>query len=1372
MANNTDIHKSHKSTEEKPVLNGSPSSLSDVDEGDIRSPTSSVRSLLFAKFTRNKSSYAAVETIDDEFASLPKEEAQLLRAQVQVPESRSNYFTLYRYATSYDRFILMIGVLAAILEGCMRPIMAIVVGSATDTLTAYIPPNVRMGYNSTLTKEINGTYVAGTLFYSNNTEYYRKPDYFMSEDEYYSRVSRLSLFLTLIGIADIIFSNIKTFIFIDRGDILSSRIRRHYLAATLKQNIGYFDRLGSGEITSRITSDTILIQEAMSEKIAFIIANSSSFVISIIIPFTYSAELTGIMLSVLVAIVISTGTSSSFMVKYLKKAQDGYSIGGTLAEEIIASIRNVQAFGIQNRMAQAYDTYLIISEYWSIWAGIAVGMMAGTMYWCSFSTDALAYWQGVRLYYEGQITVGTIIVVIFTIFQGAYSFALVSPYISAVTSGIAAASKIFATIDRQSAIDSSDNSGLKPNSVTGHIELKNIKFVYPSRPNVTILRDFNLSIPAGRTIALVGASGSGKSTIVSLIERFYNPVQGDVFLDGHNIKDINIRWLRQNIALVQQEPTLFSCSIFQNIAYGLIGTSYEHASEIEKRALVIEACKQANAMTFIETLPEGLDTNVGERGFLMSGGQKQRIAIARAIVSNPKILLLDEATSALDTKSEGIVQEALDRASKNRTTIVIAHRLSTIKDADSIVVMRRGVILEMGTHNDLLEKNGEYTELVKAQQIETVKEKQKEEIENELQNMEKLDEKEILQYKEFDNSVRETLSVSPIKTAKSVSSAILASQSEIEDPRPTTREAISFIVKLSMPEFWYNIVGFIASACNGSGYVLLGIVYGFNLQAFQDITNLDYLRQIISRNAGLLFLLSSGLGISNFFSGASFGYSSSRLVRRIRYVTLRQIMRQDISFFDKDENAVGSLTGTLSRDAQSVEGLGGVTLGKMLDAMVTVFGACVASIIVAYKFGLVVTATVPVVLGCGFYRFYLLTQFEENVKKDNASTSAFACEATSSIRTIAALTREKDIYETYSSALDTLIKGNRKTSFNSAFFYGICQGQLYLTMALSFWFGGRLLGTGEYSVFQFYFVFMSIVFGADSAGYVFSFAPDIGKAIEAAKNIKILFERVPEIDAWSEEGDTPMNVRGEIEFRNVHFRYPTRPEVPVLRGLNLKIKPGQYIALVGASGCGKSTTIGLIEEFYRPLSGNVLLDGKDIKEFNINKYRQNIALVSQEPTLYAGSIKYNICLGSERNVTEEEIVSSCKQANIHDFIMSLPDGYETLCGNKGGLLSGGQKQRIAIARALVRQPKVLLLDEATSALDSESEKIVQAALDAAAKGRTTIAIAHRLSTIQNADVIFVLDAGRVCEAGTHKELLEKKGRYYELVKLQALEESS
>jgi ATP-binding cassette subfamily B (MDR/TAP) protein 1 len=401
----------------------------------------------------------------------------------------------------------------------------------------------------------------------------------------------------------------------------------------------------------------------------------------------------------------------------------------------------------------------------------------------------------------------------------------------------------------------------------------------------------------------------------------------------------------------------------------------------------------------------------------------------------------------------------------------------------------------------------------------------------------------------------------------------------------------------------------------------------------------------------------------------------------------------------------------------------------------------------------------------------MLVRFQGRAKQAYEKSASFACEATSAIRTVASLTREDDVLKLYAAQLNSQGAKSLSTILNSSSLYAASQSLMFCCVALGFWYGGNLISTYEYDLFEFFLCFSAVIFGAQSAGTVFSFAPDMGKAKHAAVEIKTLTERQPTIDTWSKEGTQLRDLKGLVEFRDVHFRYPTRPEQPILRGLNLTIRPGQFVALVGASGCGKSTTIALLERFYDPVMGGVFVDGHDISSLNVNNYRNHIALVSQEPTLYQGTVRDNILLGADKrpeDVPEEAIIQACKDANIYEFILSLPEAFNTVVGNKGSMLSGGQKQRIAIARALLRDPKILLLDEATSALDSESEKVVQAALDKAAKGRTTIAVAHRLSTIQKADQIYVFDAGRIVEAGTHTDLLAKRGRYYELVNLQSL----
>lgn len=403
-------------------------------------------------------------------------------------------------------------------------------------------------------------------------------------------------------------------------------------------------------------------------------------------------------------------------------------------------------------------------------------------------------------------------------------------------------------------------------------------------------------------------------------------------------------------------------------------------------------------------------------------------------------------------------------------------------------------------------------------------------------------------------------------------------------------------------------------------------------------------------------------------------------------------------------------------------------------------------------------------LSCGYFRFRALTRMEKRTK-ELTDAASFACEAASSIRTVASVSLENHLLNKYHDKLTAQAKGNLRFMNVSSALYATSQGLSLFIFALVFWYGGRLMLNMEYTVLQFFIVYTAIINGAQSAGAVFSFAPDMGEAHEAATVLKSFLNRIPKIDHWSTSGQKVDHLAGKIELQSVRFNYPNRSDYRVLRGVNMVAEPGQFIALVGASGSGKSTIMALLERFYDPSSGAVLVDGVDLKDYNLQSYRSHLAIVSQETTLYTGTIRENI-LADRDDVSDDAIRRVCADANILEFILSLSEGFNTLVGAKGALLSGGQRQRLAIARALLRDPKILLLDEATSALDSASEKIVQAALDKAAKGRTTIAIAHRLSTVQGADMIYVFEAGKVVEVGRHAELMAKRGVYWELARLQ------
>jgi ATP-binding cassette subfamily B (MDR/TAP) protein 1 len=1181
----------------------------------------------------------------DPFKHLPEHEAEILRRQIDIPEVKVGFFTLYRYATRTDWTIWSISCICSIVAGAAMPLMTVILGNLTGLFADYF----------------NGIH---------------------TYNQFVGELSHMVLYFVYLAIGEFVTTYIATLGFIYVGEHCTQKIRENYLQAMLSQNIAFFDKLGAGEITTRITADTNLIQDGISEKFGLTLNAFATFIAAFVIAFIKYWKLTLILMSIVFSIVVTMAGGSIFIIKWTAKSQAEYAKGGTVAEEVISSVRNATAFNTQEKLARQYDKHLEEAEKYGKKLQGALGIMIAIMMTLVYLNYALSFWQGSRFLVWGDMSVSDVITVLFAVMIGAFSMGNVAPNIKAFTSGAAAGQKIFAAIDRKSPMDPYSNDGEKPEGIEGTIELCNIKMIYPSRPEVVVMNDVSLNIPAGKQTALVGASGSGKSTIVGLVERFYEPVGGEILLDGKNMKDLNLRWLRQNVSLVQQEPVLFATTIYENIRYGLLGTKFENVDPEKARDLIENAARMANAHDFINALPEGYETHVGERGFLLSGGQKQRIAISRAIVSDPKILLLDEATSALDTKSEGVVQAALDRAAQGRTTIVIAHRLSTIKHADNIVVMQQGKIVEQGMHDELLDKRGAYYNLVEAQRIAAEQRTEDSEISDEdleiandtdanlEQSSDSADEEKTLggtlrrivsggssklqRTRSAESQRTQQEKLARTQTGKSAASVELAKRKEETAPTYGLFKLMKVVWSFNKDDWWIMAIGFVCSIIAGGGNPTQAVFFAKAITAL-SLPNHAELRSEINFWAGMYLMLAATQFLSLAGLGWAFGYCSERLVHRARNQAFRTMLRQDIAFFDKEENTAGALTSFLSTSVTHLSGLSGQTLGTIVQVSTTLVAALTVSIAIGWKLALVCTATIPVLLGCGFLRFWMLARFQARSKKAYEHSAGFACEATSAIRTVASLAREQDVWENYHHQLETQTRASTISVAKSSTLYASSQSFVFLCIALGFWYGGTLIAKYEYTMFQFFVCFSSIIFGAQSAGTIFSFAPDMGKAKQAAQELQTLFDRKPPIDSWSQDGEKIESVEGYIEFRDVHFRYPTRPEQPVLRGLNLTVKPGQYIALVGASGCGKSTTIALLERFYDPVVGGIFIDGKMISNLHLNEYRSHIALVSQEPTLYQGTIRENILMGADRDdVSDDEIVQACMEANIYEFITSLP----------------------------------------------------------------------------------------------------------------------
>ncbi|GMF18826.1 unnamed protein product [Phytophthora lilii] len=1228
---------------------------------------------------------------------------------------------LFAYADGVDKLLMFLGTFGALAAGVSQPIQIVLFGDVLNTFNPADPgENIEGG------------------------------------------IKGVALNFVFVGIAVFVAGSFQVACWTITASRQAKRIRSEYVSAIMTKEIGWFDVNEPMQLGSRVAEATVTIQEGMGRKVGDGLNFFSMAVSGLTIGLVKGWQLALILLAFTPFIAVTAFLAMKVLSTATQAGLESYGKAGAVAQEALSNVRTVHMFNSINHFIRKYEEALGLSTRAGIKKGFAVGWGTGLMFGTVFCTYAGGMYFGALMVANdnldgnhcsgyGCYNGGRVLTVFFSVIMGAMALGQAAPSAEAITSARAAAYPVFQTIKRPSQINPLSDEGKKLDKVMGRIQIENVSFAYPSRPEIQVCSNYSLTIEPGETVALVGPSGSGKSTMVSLLERFYDPLSGSVSIDGVDVRTLNVKWLRSQVGLVGQEPSLFATSIMENIRYGCPSATDEQ---------VIEAAKMANAYDFIKEFPQGFQTEVGERGAQLSGGQKQRIAIARAIIKNPPILLLDEATSALDTESERIVQASLDQllANSHRTTVIVAHRLSTIRNASRIAVHSGGAIVEIGSHDELMKlENGYYRLLVEAQN--RVASEEKEGHTAEVMTVEDLDSPD--HRVRSARSSRHSISRHSLSEKEGAAGAVDEDELGDVDLPPIS---MARVWKMSLPEWKFMIVGSLGAVVNAAVFPVWGILL---VKVTVLFFRLDYTKSEMLDHARWWSLGFVGLGIlfalSITMQHYGFAVVSQNLVARVRLATFSAMLHQEIGWFDLDENSSGALVSRLATDSAILQAMTSETLNRGLVNMTTLTIAFAIAFYYSWQMTLILLAAFPVLVLSSYIQAQKMSGTSGNKKNNDADTAAgsLLSEAIGSIRTVASFSMETALNTLYVGYLNVSKEADVKIGIVGGMAFGISQGAMFLVLAFLFYLSGRWISRGIITFEQMFMVLMVIMLSTFAMGMAAQGASDGAKAKRSAQRVFKVIDRKPLIDATSGTGRSLPHVDGDIEFRNLEFTYPARPDAKIYKNYSLKIARGQTVALVGASGSGKSTAISLMERFYDPAAGVVTLDGNDLKELNLQWLREHVSLVSQEPVLFAGTIAENIELGKPGS-TREEIIEAAKKANAFDFISNFPNGFDTDVGDRGAQVSGGQKQRIAIARAILRDPAVLLLDEATSALDNESERVVQASLDRllALKQRTTIIVAHRLSTIRNANLIAVTHDGAIVEQGTHDQLMQLPNGIY------------
>ncbi|MFI1942088.1 ABC transporter ATP-binding protein [Streptomyces purpureus] len=1106
------------------------------------------------------------------------------------------------------------------------------------------------------------------------------------------------------------------------------------------------DELSTGQVVGRATSDLQLIQGLLF-MLPMTIGNILLFLISLVVMAWLSLPLTLIALAVAPALWFIAKRSRTRLHPATWYAQQQAGTVAGVVDGSVTGVRVVKGFG-----QEAQETGKIRDASRKLFAGRLRTIRLNSRYTPALQAVpalgqvamlALGGWLATR----GQITLGTFVAFSTYLAQLVGPVRMLAMVLTVGQQARAGVERVLELIDTEPVI--ADGTKELPADAPAGVEFDDVSFAYEDgRP---VLDGFSLEIRPGETVAVVGASGSGKSTVSLLLPRFYDVTHGAVLVGGHDVRELTLDSLRAAIGLVPEDSFLFSDTVRANIAYGRPDATDE---QIE------QAARAARADRFIAELPDGYDTTVGEHGLTLSGGQRQRIALARAILTDPRLLLLDDATSAVDARVEHEIHEALRQVMEGRTTLLIAHRRSTLGLADRIAVLDEGRLSDIGTHEELEKRSALYRRLL-------------------------TDPDELgavspghtvpLELPE-DRTVREELDAE-FDAERGITPALwVRGEEEREDKvAGATPELLAQVAALP-PATDAPQVDEAAAVRPEESYGLRRLLRGFGLPLLVSL-----LLVAVDAGMGLLLpvLIRHGIdeGVTQLALGAVWaasglalltvivqwvaqtgeirmtGRTGERVLYALRLKIFAQLQRLGLDYYERE--LTGRIMTRMTTDVDALSTFLQTGLVTAFVSVVTFFGIMAALVVIDVQLALVVFATLPVlIIGTYFFRRSSVKAYElarERISVVNADLQ----ESVSGLRIVQAFRREHSgaarFAERSSSYREARVRGQWLISVYFPFVQLLSSVAAAAVLIVG---AGRVeAGTLTTGALVAYLLYIDLFFAP---------VQQLSQVFDGYQQAAVSLKRMQELlqePTSTKEAAKPLDVRalrGEIAFEDVDFSYGD--EEAALDGIDLRIPAGQTVAFVGETGAGKSTLVKLVARFYDPTSGRVTVDGTDLRDLDLTAYRHRLGVVPQEAYLFAGTVRDAIAYGRP-DATDADVEAAARAVGAHDMIATLDGGYLHEVAERGRNLSAGQRQLIALARAELVGPDILLLDEATAALDLATEAQVNAATDRLAGRRTTLVVAHRLTTAARADRVVVMDGGRVAEDGTHDELLALGGRY-------------